>query len=158
MPGPPVLLSSYAARVISCGTGVLSSLSPFGGVSLVLQSLVGARWSSSGHLTSVFSFLNALFVLASASTRRFGYSMLGFSVALLPGAGVRCPLLSSRSLWRCAQAPPLLLGLRASLYRPDQRQTIAMGECYILCRRSGVPGPLERRIVSNASRSCCRRL
>ena len=56
---------------------------PSGGVSLVLQSLVGARWSSSGHPTYVFSFLNALFVLASASTRRFGYSMLGFSVALL---------------------------------------------------------------------------
>ena len=51
---------------------------PSGGVSLVLQSLVGARWSSSGHPTCVFSFLNTLFVLASASTRRFGYSMLGF--------------------------------------------------------------------------------
>ena len=37
--------------------------------------------------TGVFSFLIALFVLASASTRRFGYSMLGFSVALLLGAG-----------------------------------------------------------------------
>ena len=60
---------------------------PSVGVSLVLQSLVGARWSSSGHPTCVFSFLNALFVLASASNRRFGYSMLGFSVALLPGAG-----------------------------------------------------------------------
>ena len=30
------------------------------------------------------------------------------------------------------QAPPLLLGLRASLYRPNQRETIAMGDCYIL--------------------------
>ena len=29
MRGPPVLLSSYAVRVISCGTGVLSSWSPF---------------------------------------------------------------------------------------------------------------------------------
>ena len=29
--GPPVPLSSYAARVISCGAGVLSSLSPFRG-------------------------------------------------------------------------------------------------------------------------------
>ena len=131
---------------------------PFGDVSPVLQSLVGARWSSSGHPTCAFSFLNALFVLASASTRRFGYSMLGFSVALLPGAGVGCPLLLSRSLWRCAQAPPLLLSLRASLYRPDQRETIAMRECYILCGRSGVPGPLGRRIVSDASCSCCRRL
>ena len=36
------------------------------------------------------------------------------------------------------QAPPLLLGLRASLYRPNQRETIAMGDCYILCGRLGV--------------------
>ena len=36
------------------------------------------------------------------------------------------------------QAPPLLLGLRASLYRPNQREAITMGDCYILCRRSGV--------------------
>ena len=36
------------------------------------------------------------------------------------------------------QAPPLLLGLRASLYRPNQRETIAMGDCYILCGWSGV--------------------
>ena len=51
-------------------------------VSLVLQNLVGAQWSSSGHTPCIFSFLNALFVLASASTRRFGYSMLCLSVAL----------------------------------------------------------------------------
>ena len=56
------------------------------------------------------------------------------------------------------RAPPLLLGLRASLYRPNQRETIAMGDCYILCGRSGVPGLLGRRIVSDASRSCFRRL
>ena len=36
------------------------------------------------------------------------------------------------------QAPPLLLGFLASLYRPDQSETIAMGGCYILCGRSGV--------------------
>ena len=35
-------------------------------------------------------------------------------------------------------APLLLLGLRASLCRPNQRETIAMGDCYILCGRSGV--------------------
>ena len=57
--------------------------------------------------------------------------------------------------YTCAQVPPLLLSLRASLYRPDQRETIAMGECYILCGRSGVPGPLGRCIVSGASRSGC---
>ena len=31
-----------------------------------------------------------------------------------------------------------LLGLWASLYRPNQRETIVMGDCYILCGRSGV--------------------
>ena len=55
------------------------------------------------------------------------------------------------------QVPPLLLGLRASLYRPNQSETISMRDCYILCGRSGVPDPLGRRIVSDASRSCCRR-
>ena len=57
---------------------------------------VGARWSSSRRPTYVFSFLNSFFVLASALTRRFGYSMLCSSVALLLGTGVGCPLLSSR--------------------------------------------------------------
>ena len=52
-----------------------------------------------------------------------------------------------------SQAPPLLLGLRASLYRPNQHETIAMGDCYILCGRSGVPWPLRLRIVSDASGS-----
>ena len=47
-----------------------------------------------------FLFLNALFVLASASSRRFGYSMLCLSVTLFPGAEVGGPLLSSRALWR----------------------------------------------------------
>ena len=69
-------------------------------VSLVLQNLLGALWSSSVHPTCVFLFLNALFVLASASTRRFGYTMLCLSVALFPGAGLGCPLLPSRALWR----------------------------------------------------------
>ena len=78
-------------------------------VSLVLQNLVGAQWSSSGHTTCVFLFLNALFVLASASPRRFGYSMLCLSVALFPGAGVGCPLLSSRALWRRLRPLPCSL-------------------------------------------------
>ena len=99
VPGPPVLLSSYAARVISCGAGVLSSLSPFlgclSGSSELGWSSVELLRTSDGH----FSFLNALFVLASASTRRFGYSMLCLSVALFPGARVGCPLLSSQALW-----------------------------------------------------------
>ena len=126
MPGPPVLLSSYAARVISCGAGVLSSLSPFRGC-LAGSSALG--WGSVELLRTsdvCVSFLNALFVLASASTRRFGYSLLCFSVAFVTGFVTK------------SQAPPLLLGLRASLYQPNQRETVAMGDCYILCGRSGV--------------------
>ena len=65
---------------------------------MVLQRVVGARWSSSGHPTCMFSFLVALFVLASASTRHFGYSMLGLFSGFSSGSGVGCPLLSSRSL------------------------------------------------------------
>ena len=101
MPGPHALLSPYAARVISCGTGVLSSLSPFLGC---LSGSSELGWGSVELLPDIrrafFLFLNALFVLASASTRRFGYSMLCLSVALFPGAGVGCLLLSSRALWR----------------------------------------------------------
>ena len=41
VPGSPVLLGSYAARVLPGITGFLSSCHPSGGVSLVLQTLVG---------------------------------------------------------------------------------------------------------------------
>ena len=50
----------------------------------------------------VFSFLIALFVLASASTRRFGYSMLGFFSGSPSGSGWGCPLLSSRFVTLCS--------------------------------------------------------
>ena len=132
MPGPRVLLSSYAARVISCGPGVLSSF-----VSLVLQNLIGAQWSSSGHTACVFLVVNALFVLVSASARRFGYSMLCISVALFPGAGVGCPLLSSRALWRRLRPLPCSSVCELHCTGPTNAR-LAMGDCYILCGRSGV--------------------
>ena len=61
-------------------------------------------------------------------------------VSLIPGTGVRCPFLSSRASWQRLRIPlPLLLGLRALLYRPYQtREIIAMGDRYVLCGRSGV--------------------
>ena len=61
-------------------------------------------------------------------------------VTLIPGTGVRCPFLSSRASWQRLRSPlPFLLGLRALLYRPYQtREIIAMGDCYVLCGRSGV--------------------
>ena len=59
--------------------------------------------------------------------------------SLIPGTGVRCPLLLSRVSWPRLMIPlPLLLGLRAFLYRPYQtREIIAMGDCYVLCGQSG---------------------
>ena len=61
-------------------------------------------------------------------------------VSLIPGTGMRCPFLSSRASWQRLRIPlPLFLGLRALLYRPYQtREIIAMGDCYVLCGRSGV--------------------
>ena len=74
-------------------------------------------------------------------------------VSLIPGAGVRSPFLLSQSSWqRLRIPPPLLLALRAFQYRPCQtREIIAMGDCYILCGRSGVTWTALLRIVRDAS-------
>ena len=75
--------------------------------------------------------------------------MLCHIVALIPRAGLRYPFLSSRASWRRLRtSPPLLLGLRASLYRPNQ-----MGDCYTLCGRSGVTWTALLCIVSGVSGS-----
>ena len=52
---------------------------------------------------------------------------------------MRFPFLLSRVSWPRLRIPlPLLLGLRAFLYRPYQtREIIAMGDCYVLCGLSG---------------------
>ena len=87
--------------------------------------------------TCVFLILNALFVLASASAGCFGCSMLSFSGSLSrSGGGLSFAFVTG--FVAKTQAPPLLLSLWASLYRPNQRETIAMGDCYILCGWSGV--------------------
>ena len=58
--------------------------------------------------------------------------------SLIPGTGVRFPLLLSLVLWPKLRIPlPLLLGLRAFQYRPYQtRERIAMGDCCVLCGQS----------------------
>ena len=74
VPGPHVLLSNYVARVISRGPGILSSFSHLSWVvSLALQNLIWAPWSSYGHAKSVFFLvLKALFLLAPASAGSIG--------------------------------------------------------------------------------------
>ena len=95
------LVSGIAVRVV-----LLTSSLPLGmDFSLVPGRClsVGARWGSSGHPTYVFFFLNALCVLASASTRRFWIFHARFSVALLRERGwvVLCfrPGLGDDVLW-----------------------------------------------------------
>ena len=47
--GPPVLVNYYVASVISCGPGGPVKLVTPPGLSLILQCLLGAPWSPSGH-------------------------------------------------------------------------------------------------------------
>ena len=67
-------------------------------------------------------------------------TMLCHIVSLIPGTGLRFPFLSSWALWQRLRIPlPLLLGLRALLYRPYQtREIITIRDWYVLCGRSGV--------------------
>ena len=83
MPGSPVPLGSYASRVLPGVTGFLSSCQPSGGVSLVLQTLVGLGGAPPDIRRACFLSDCTLPFLPW----RFGYSMFGFSVTLLPGAG-----------------------------------------------------------------------
>ena len=118
MPGLRVLLSNYVALVVSRGPGILSS---FSHPSWVVYGSSELGWGSYGRTKGIFLVLKALFILAPASAGLFGVFHLCHIVALLPGAGVRCPFLSSRASWRRLRTPPpLLVGLRASLYRPNQ--------------------------------------
>ena len=105
--------------------GSLSQLVTLPGLSLwFFKTWLGLSGALLDIRREFFLFLNALFVLASASSRSFGYSMLYLSVALFPGAEVGCPFAFVTGFVAKTQAPPLLLGLRASLYRPNQWETV----------------------------------
>ena len=138
--GPRVLLSYYVARVIARGPGIPSSFySPFLGC---LSGSSELDWSS----VELLRMFEGRFY-GSESALRPG-PCLGWAswclpcchiVALIPGAGVRCPFLSSRASWRRLRTPPpLLLGLRASLYRPNQTRDNRNGQW-----RIQAPHPLQ---------------
>ena len=107
---------------------------PFWIVSLVLQNLLGASWNPSGHTRCAFLLRDELFILASASAGLLGL----FHAMSFPGSlswsGGEVSFAFVTGFVAKTQAPPLLLGLRASLYRSNQRETITMGDC----ERSGV--------------------
>ena len=106
-------------------------------IALVLQSLTGAPYEP----------------LRTCDERFLAQKTLCRIVSLLPGSGLRFPFLSSRASWQRLGIPlPLLLGLRALLYRPYQtREIIAMGDCYVLCGRSGVTSTARLHIVRSVS-------
>ena len=82
-------------------------------------------------------------------------------VSFIPGAGVRCPFLSSWASWqRLRIPPPLLLGLRALLYRPYQARNNRNGRllcpvrvvrCYLDC--TAAHRPHCERLFVTAGRS-----
>ena len=154
--GSHVLLSNYVARVLSRGPGILSSFChPSWVVSLVLQNLIRAPWSSYGHTGSVFSGSESALppglclgwaywcvpccVIPWLSLQGLGWGVLFFRPGLRgEGSG---PLLPCSSV----------CGLHCT--GPTKRETITMGDSYILCGRSGVTWSAGLRIVSDASSS-----
>ena len=89
-------------------------------VSLVLQSLTGAPYEPLRTCEERFLAQKTLFLLALASAKRIGeLHALSYRESLIPGTGVRFPLLLSRVLWPRLRIPlPLLLGLKALQYWP----------------------------------------
>ena len=146
--GPHVLLSYYVARVISCGPGVLSSF-----VTLPRLSL----WFFSGAPPAIRSAFFCFGIRSSSwplpRLGALGFSMLCLFLALFPGAGVRCPLLSSRVLWRRLRPLPCSSVCGFHCTGPTNARH-SQWETVISCADGQVlPGPLGLRIVSDASGS-----
>ena len=122
-------------------------------VSLVLQSLSGAPYEPLRTCDERF--------LAQKRSSSWPLPRLSVSVSstlcriesLIPGTGVRFPLLLSRVSWPRLRIPlPLLLGLKALQYRPYQtRERIAMGDYCVLCGQSRFTSTALLHIVHDVS-------
>ena len=154
MQGPHVLPSYYVARVISCGPGALSSFVTLPGLSLwFFRTCLGLRGAPLDIRSAFFCFGMRSSSWLLPRLGDLGYSMLCLFLALFPGAGVGCPLLSSRVLWR--RLRPLSCSSVCGLHctgltnaRQSQWETvISCAGCQVL------PGPLRLCIVSDASGS-----
>ena len=105
-------------------------------VFLVLQSLTGALYGPLRTCDERFLAQKTLFLLALASAKRIGeLHALSYRVSHSRGWG---EVSFSFVPGFVAKTPPLLLGLRALLYRPYQTREIIAMEDYVLCGRSGV--------------------
>ena len=117
------------------------------------RALLGLRMSLCGRVMSVF--------LPRKRSSSWPLPRLSVSVSstlcriesLIPGTGVRFPLLLSRVSWPRLRIPlPLLLGLKALQYRPYQtRERIAMGDYCVLCGQSRFTSTALLHIVHDVS-------
>ena len=117
------------------------------------RALPGLRMSLCGRVKSVF--------LPRKRSSYWPLPRLSVSVSstlcriesLIPGTGVRFPLLLSRVSWPRLRIPlPLLLGLKALQYRPYQtRERIAMGDYCVLCGQSRFTSTALLHIVLDVS-------
>ena len=156
MQGPHILLSYYVARVIFCGPGVLSSFVTLPGLSLwFFSTCLGLRRAPPDIRSAFFCFgirssSWPLPRLGAVGVSMLCYSWLSF---LEGGGGVRCPLLSSRVLWRRLRPLPCssVCGLHCT-GPTNARQS--QWETVMSCAGSQVlPGPLGLHIVGDASGS-----
>ena len=147
-------MSCYVALVISCGPGALSSFVTLPGLSLwFFRTCLGLRGVPPDIRSEFFCFRmrSSSWLLPRLGT--LGYSMLCLFLPLFPGAGVGCPLLSSRVLWRRLWPLPCSSVCRLHCTGPTNARQ-SQWETVISCAGGQVlPGPLGLRIVSDASGS-----
>ena len=105
---------------------------------LVLQSLTGAPYEPLRTCDERFLSQKTLFLLGFATAKRIGeLHALSYRVSHTRNWGEVS--FSFVPGFVAKTQDPSSLGLRALLYRPYQtREMIAMGDCYVLCGRSGV--------------------
>ena len=120
--GPPVLLSYYVAYVISRGPGALSSFVTLPGLSLwFFRTGLGLRGAPSAIRRACFLVRKALFILASASAELVEvFHAMSFCGSHSRGWGEVSFSFVLGFVVKIQGPRPLLLGLRASLYRPTQ--------------------------------------
>ena len=150
--------TSRSPKLLRCPRNFLSSGGPFQFchpswvVSLVLQNLIGAEWSSSGLMKCVFLIWKRFTSWPLPRLGALGVPCYVFSW-LSPRAGVGCPLLSSRALWRRLWPLPCSSVCGFHCTGPTNARQ-SQWETVISCAGGQVfPGPLGLRIVSDASGS-----
>ena len=153
MPGSPVLLGSYASRVLPWVAGFLSSCHPSGGASLVLQNLVELLRTSGGHVFCLIARLSPGHGLALA--------FWVFHVWVFSGSpsGSKCSVLCFRHgcdvVLRnlpCSSVGGLHCTGPANARQIAWEKVIACGGSQVFLVRLG------RHIVGGACRSYCHRL